>query len=131
METASGGDGSARLRERERERRGRERGERSRGSRGLCGNARAVQGVEAVAGSRRWLGAWPAHDEHAPVLLAEEEDDRGGGGGGLGRQLQCWAGWCAAQVRPGKILSLSFISVFYFLCNFVAFLKTLKLTQKS
>ena len=80
----TGGDGSARLRERERERRGRERGERSRGSRGLCGNARGVQGVEAAAGSRRWLGAWPAHDEHAPVLL-EEEDDRVGGGGGLGR----------------------------------------------
>ena len=34
---------------------------------------------------------------------------------GWAGQLQCWAGWWAAQVRPGKILSLSLlVSIFYF-----------------
>ena len=97
----SGGDELARLREGEREKQGRERGERSRGSRGLCGNARAVQGVEAVAGSRRWLGAWPARDEHAPVLLVEEEDDRGGGGGGLGRPATVLGRLVGCAGKPG------------------------------
>ena len=134
--TTSGGEGSARLWERERERaRQGERGVVEMGPWGLRGNARGAQALggkqEVAHGGARASGtrpsSWQRRKTTGEVAVV-----------GWAGQLQCWAGWWAAQVRPGKILSLSLslslsfiFCFFYFFCNFVAFLKTLKLTQKS
>ena len=74
------GNGSARLREREQKRRGRERGERSSGSRVLRG---VVLGVEAAAGSRRWPKTHARAPRFPSAYWQEEED--GSALGGLGR----------------------------------------------
>ena len=96
--TASGGDGSARLQERERERRGRERGERSRGSRVLRG---VVLGIEAAAGSRRWSKTHVRAPCFPSAYWQEEED--GSALGGLGR-------YNARTGRPAQVtLSLCFL----------------------
>ena len=66
---ASGGDECVRWHRGERAEEGTRPGKSERGSRGLRGIVDGVQGDEAAAGSRRWPGAWPARDEHAPSVL--------------------------------------------------------------
>ena len=70
--------GGKSVRGREREQRGRKRGEGTRGVRGRLGN----DSVEA-GGGRGGIGA-----RHRAASVRWEEDDRGVSGGGLGRQLE-------------------------------------------
>ena len=109
-----GGGGSVRVRRteegesvrgREREQRGRKRGEGTRGVRGRLGNA----SVEA-GGGRGGIGA-----RHRAASVRGEEEDKGEGGGGLGQREELGR----LQVSgPGGLQvmfpSLSLFFLFYF-----------------
>ena len=90
------------VRGREREQRGRKRGEGTRGVRGRLGNA----SVEA-GGGRGGIGA----RHRAASVRGEEDDRRRVGWAALGRS--CWATRWASQVSPGG----SALSFFLIFCN--------------
>ena len=95
-----------------------------RGGERLQAREREVRGLWTSPGARERLEVASRSWSLRPARALSRGDSSSFGARGGRRQeeplvgwvgfAQCWAGWWAAQVRPGTISFLSFISVFYF-----------------
>ena len=95
-----------------------------RGGERLRAREREVRGLWASPGTRERQEVASRSWSLRPARALSRGDSSSFGARGGRRQeeplvgwvgfAQCWAGWWAAQVRPGTISFLSFISVFYF-----------------